>query len=68
MKPKENLATPVEVADYLSLSPNRLAKMRMEGDGPEFIRLGHRTIRYEWEAVREWVNIQAHASTEAYAV
>lgn len=68
MRPEENLATIPEVSSYLGVTPNRLAKMRMDGEGPEFVRLGARTIRYEWAAVRSWVVSAIETSTEAYAV
>lgn len=66
MTAEQPLATSQEVADFLGISANALAKMRMEdGDGPEFIRLGTRTIRYDWAAVHKWVAERARTSTAA---
>lgn len=61
------LAAPVEVAEFLGVSPNALAKMRMTGNGPEFLRVNARTIRYRWEAVESWLNGQTHTTTDDYA-
>lgn len=66
MQPDKPLATPNEVAEYLGVSPGTLAKMRMDdGDGPEFIRVNARTIRYEWPSVHQWVAERARTSTAA---
>lgn len=65
MKPDQPLATSKEVAEYLGISPNRLAKMRMDGTGPEFIRVNSRIIRYEWAAVHQWIAERTRTSTAA---
>lgn len=68
MTAEQPLATSQEVADFLGISANALAKLRMEGGaGPEFIRLGARTIRYEWTAVHKWVAERTRTSTDDYA-
>lgn len=61
----EPLAKTKSVAQYIGVSEQRLANMRMEGTGPEFIRLG-RAIRYKWSAVEAWVNEHTHTSTDEY--
>lgn len=43
-----------EAAKVLSLSENRLAKMRVEGTSPEFIRAG-RSILYTRASIAEWL-------------
>lgn len=68
MSTEQPLATSKDVAAFLGVTPNALAKMRMEdGDGPEFIRLGTRTIRYDWAAVHKWVAERTRTSTDDYA-
>lgn len=63
---KTPLATPAEVADFLGVSTQTLAVMRMEaGDGPEFIKINARAIRYEWPAVHKWVAERTRTSTAA---
>lgn len=53
--PRRNLGAAPEVAEYLDVSVQALAMMRMEGSGPEFIRVGRR-IRYRWDAVDAWLD------------
>lgn len=60
------LASSAEVAEFIGITPNRLAKMRMDGDGPKFIRVNTRTIRYRWSAVEAWLEQQTHTSTDDY--
>lgn len=62
------LASSKEVAEYIGVTPNALAKMRMEGTGPEFIRVGPRNIKYRWSAVGEWIEANTHTSTDDYYV
>lgn len=68
MRPEQNLVAPAEVAEYLGVTTQALAVMRMNGDGPEFIRVNTRTIRYRWSAVEEWINTNTHKTTDAYHV
>lgn len=65
MNPDKPLATPAEVAEYLGVSTGTLAKMRMrDGDGPVYIFVNTKTIRYEWPAVHEWITERARTSTD----
>jgi hypothetical protein len=41
------------VADYLKTTEGNLARLRWEGRGPAFYRLG-RSIRYSWSDVDLW--------------
>jgi hypothetical protein len=63
--PRIGIALPFQVAAYLETNTNRLARLRSEGRGPVFTRIG-RSIRYRWEDVHAFVegNLQA-ASGEA---
>ena len=47
------LLTPAEAAKFLRISESWLAKARMRGDGPPFIRIGH-SIRYSQTALIDW--------------
>ena len=51
-----------EAAKALSLSPNRLAKMRIEGSSPAFIRAG-RSILYTRVSLAEWLAANVRRST-----
>lgn len=43
-----------EAAAYLGVSPSKLKKLRMNGAGPEFIRVG-RMIRYDTLALDQFL-------------
>jgi predicted DNA-binding transcriptional regulator AlpA len=58
----DRLLTPTEAANFLRLSLSWLAKARMRGDGPPFIKLG-RSIRYSETALRLWMRAQQRLST-----
>jgi hypothetical protein len=56
------LLMPKEAARLLKVSLSWLAKARMRGDGPPFIRIG-RSIRYAEAALLQWTKAQQRAST-----
>lgn len=56
------LATPEQVAEYLSTTKGTLAQMRYLGTGPAFVKLG-KAVRYRWEDVDAWVEAQRYAQT-----
>jgi predicted DNA-binding transcriptional regulator AlpA len=58
----ERLLTARDAADRLLLSPSWLAKARMRGDGPPFVKLG-RSIRYSEGALAEWMKSRVRLST-----
>ena len=58
----ERLLTPKEAADRLRVSLSWLAKARMRGDGPPFIRVG-RNVRYSEAALIQWMRSQQRLST-----
>jgi predicted DNA-binding transcriptional regulator AlpA len=47
--------SPAEAAKLLRISQDKLQKMRSAGTGPEYVRLGHRTVLYERGAVLAWL-------------
>lgn len=53
---------PLEAGSYLSLSPQRLARLRLEGRGPVFCRDG-RSILYRIEDLDRWLASSRRAST-----
>jgi hypothetical protein len=57
------LLTPKEAAKLLKVSASWLAKGRMRGDGPPFIKLGLRAIRYSEAALVQWTKSQQRMST-----
>jgi hypothetical protein len=53
--PPEEMLTAAEAAKILKVSESWLAKARMRGEGPPFIRLG-RSVRYV--QLRRWLESQ----------
>jgi len=56
------LQTPKEAAKLLKVSTSWLAKARMRGDGPAYIRIG-RSIRYTEAALIQWMKSRQRLST-----
>ena len=58
----ERLLTPKDAAILLRLSESWLAKARMRGDGPPYVKLG-RAIRYREGALLQWLRSRQRSST-----
>jgi predicted DNA-binding transcriptional regulator AlpA len=58
----EHLLTPKDAANFLRLSESWLAKGRMRGDGPPYVKLG-RSIRYGEGALVQWMKSHVRLST-----
>jgi excisionase family DNA binding protein len=58
----ERLLTPREAADLLRVSISWLAKARMRGDGPPYVKLG-RSVRYPESALLQWMKSHVRLST-----
>lgn len=56
------LRTP-DAADYLGLGKSTLEKMRLQGDGPVFIRLGKKTVVYDTRDLDAWLAAGRRTST-----
>ena len=56
------LLTPKEAARLLKVSLSWLAKARMRGDGPPFIKVG-RSIRYTETSLQQWMKSRQRLST-----
>jgi predicted DNA-binding transcriptional regulator AlpA len=56
------LMTPNDTANLLKVSLSWLAKARMRGDGPPYIRVG-RSIRYAEAALIQWMKSKQRSST-----
>jgi len=50
-------------ADFLSLKKGTLQNYRQFGDGPKYIRLSARCIRYTRADLREWAESRKRTST-----
>jgi excisionase family DNA binding protein len=60
--PPTPLLTAKEAAHYLRVSKSWLAKKRMSGDGPAYIKVG-RSVRYLESALIEWMKSRRRLST-----
>jgi predicted DNA-binding transcriptional regulator AlpA len=58
----ERLLTAKDAATFLRVSLSWLAKARMRGDGPPFIKIG-RSIRYSESALLQWTKAHQRLST-----
>ena len=56
------LFTPPETAKSLGISQSWLAKARLRGDGPRYIKIG-RAVRYSEPAIREYLRARTRGST-----
>lgn len=59
---RERLLTAKDAASLLRLSPSWLAKARMRGDGPPYVKLG-RSVRYCASALAKWTRTRTRFST-----
>jgi predicted DNA-binding transcriptional regulator AlpA len=58
----DRLLTASDAANVLRLSHSWLAKARMRGDGPPYVKLG-RSIRYGEVALVQWMKSRVRLST-----
>jgi predicted DNA-binding transcriptional regulator AlpA len=59
---RDRLLTPKEAAIFLRVSNSMLAKARMQGDGPPYVKIG-RSVRYAESALAQWVKSRMRLST-----
>lgn len=60
--PDASYLTPQQAGQYINLSPRTLEKMRSDGGGPRFRKLGKR-IRYTKADLDSWADSRACDST-----
>jgi excisionase family DNA binding protein len=58
--PAIRLVTPKEAAELLKVSVSWLAKARVRGEGPPYIRIG-RSVRYREEDLIDWLKQRRNA-------
>jgi predicted DNA-binding transcriptional regulator AlpA len=58
----EPLLTPEQTAKLLSASVSWLAKARLRGDGPRYVKIG-RSVRYPRSYVLEYLRLRTRSST-----
>jgi predicted DNA-binding transcriptional regulator AlpA len=64
---EQRLLRPPEAAPYIGLSVSTLAKQRLRGDGPKFVRLSPRAIGYLQADLDEWLVAKRCSSTSEYS-
>lgn len=52
-----------QLAERLGIHPMSVNRFRMHGQGPVFIRVGTRSVRYSLAAVEAWEKAQTRTST-----
>lgn len=60
--PADALLTPPDAAKLLRVSLSWLAKARLTGDGPRFVKIG-RSVRYPESFLREYIKMRTRSST-----
>lgn len=55
---KQPLATPCEVSEALGIPEKTLANWRCQGNGPKYLKLGGKHVRYDWADVNAWLDGQ----------
>lgn len=58
----QSLATPEQAAAYIGVTRQTLARWRVEGGGPAFLKLGGR-VRYDLRDLETWINAGRRRST-----
>jgi len=53
-----------DAADYVGLAPSTMAKMRLYGTGPEFIKAGARVVLYARETLDRWLSDRTFETTD----
>jgi predicted DNA-binding transcriptional regulator AlpA len=56
------LMHPRDAANVLGMSVSWLAKSRLTGDGPEFVKVG-RSVRYRRSSIQEYIRRRNRTST-----
>jgi excisionase family DNA binding protein len=60
--PATEILTAAEAAKILRVSVSFLAKARMHGNGPAFMKVG-RSVRYTMSALQQWMKSKQRLST-----
>lgn len=54
---------PEEAARYIGVSVSTLAKFRMSGEGPAYIKVGQRVVLYDTAEIEDWLASRRRTST-----
>jgi len=62
LSPRFLKLTPQQAAQVLALSTSWLAKLRLFGNGPAYLKLGRR-VRYRMQDLTKWLRAKVRRST-----
>lgn len=62
------LMPPQQAADFLGVSLRFLEKKRHQGDGPEYVRLSHKLVRYRRGSLIDYARARTFSSTSEESV
>jgi hypothetical protein len=62
LPPDDRLIPAAAMPGYIGLAVQTLARLRHEGKGPAFVRVG-RLIYYRASDVRAWLDVNSHTNT-----
>lgn len=65
--PPAELWTTAQVADHLGMTVAAVAALRHRGNGPHYVRIGTRTIRYRRTDVDAWIDANREQQTPGAA-
>ena len=54
---------PAQAAQFLHLSVSTLAKMRVRGDGPPYVKSGRKIVLYGQGELQDWLAARVKSST-----
>ena len=61
------LLTPEQAGQILSMSSHSLAQMRYVGNGPAYVKISAKTIRYRRTDLEAWLQARTRTRTRAAA-
>jgi predicted DNA-binding transcriptional regulator AlpA len=61
------LLTTAQAAAALGFHASYLAKARLSGAGPKYLKIGSRSVRYRRSDIDDWLSDKARVSTSARA-
>lgn len=68
MKKNMKYLRPKSAAEYLGIATSTLAKMRVEGRGPQFIKVGPRAVIYSVDRLDDWLSSRIYNNTSQYGL
>jgi len=65
MNDNNQIMTPQQTAEFIGLATGTLAKMRLRGNGPIYIKTGRRVF-YTLHDINTWIDERKFRNTSAY--